>query len=211
MCSFSGEVGPDRPRQAAQITWGAGKDVARCARGGPDQIKALKTAVHPDGQGRQMAQGCHAADGKAGDAAHRGDIGAAQSLARKSAGARPIHLLAAARQEKIQLAACPLKQDRLDDLVEAAASRFCGLLRGAGLFGHLNRINGMAARAQGCDHAGKGFGHRHLRFAQSCRARCCGASPAFGRCTPLQPTSRRRRTRRPPLCARVVAFGAPCS
>jgi len=88
-----------------------------------------------------------AADGKARLGADQGGIGLAQRLACQGAGLGRIHLIAASRQEQLDVACVqPLEDDGFRDLVDLASGCGCGFGGGAGAVGHLAHI--------GCDACG---------------------------------------------------------
>lgn len=151
-----GEVGACQPvkclgRDGKDMAWGAG--------GGPDLRKCHQARVHPDRDRRQMPHRGHAANGKARDIAHGAAIGTAQCLPRQSTGAGWVNLIAAGGQEQIKPPALALKQDRLHDLVQAAARRFRRLRRSAGFIRHFNGLCVHPSGAQGFNDTGKRFRH----------------------------------------------------
>lgn len=122
-----------------------------------------------------MANRGDAANGKARDLAHHAPIRAAQRLSCKIAGAGRVHLIAACGQKQVKPSARPLKQDRLDDLVQIAAGRCRRLIGGARFLGHFHGRGVNAAVAQGKGDTGKGFRHgTHLRVGIMPIAGACG-------------------------------------
>ena len=101
-----------------------------------------------------MPQGCHPADGEAGDPAHDLDLGARQDLARQRRRLPGVHPVAPGGQEQEQ-PACPLEQDRLHDLVDGNPRLGRRRLGGADFSRRLDRGRGDPRRLQRRRHAGQ--------------------------------------------------------
>lgn len=142
------------PAGAGKLVRGRREDVARGSGGGPDFGKVEQAWIEPGGQGGQMAQGGDAADGKAGDGAHGLAIGAAKGFGSKAGGKVEVDAVSARSEEKVKAAACALKEDGFDDLVQRAADGRGGFFGGAGFARHFDGNAGQPCCLQGGGHAG---------------------------------------------------------
>ncbi len=109
------------------------KNMARGSGGGPDLIEGQQARVQKRPDRRQVTDGGDPADGKAGLRADQRGIGLAQGFARKGGGLGRADLIAARRQKQNgRTRGLAAKDDRFGDLIQMAAHRIGGLLRGAG-------------------------------------------------------------------------------
>lgn len=104
-----------------------------------------------------MANGGDPADGKTGHLSDAVAVGPGQGFARQRLGKGGIHPVATCGQEQVKLAAFPLKQDRLHDLVQCAVRFDCSGLGSARLARGLDRCGVNTGGTQGLDNAGERF------------------------------------------------------
>lgn len=150
-------ISDGRLREARQVLWLQLEHAVRMPGGSPDLVKARQAFID-EGQYRLgVAQGRHAADGKAGGLAHKGRIGAAQRLAGATEQRGDfgfVHPAVTSRDDQhcSAFGQAP-KDDAFGDLPDRHAQRVCCLLRGAHGVGQQARFMPVACSGQHLGHA----------------------------------------------------------